>query len=39
MYDPDEVFLLTAAFFKACTFGISPSYISVINVSMYKEKI
>ena len=36
MYDPDGMFLEAVDFFKICSIGTSPGYISVINVGMYK---
>ena len=33
------LFFLTVDFFKVYSIGISPDYISVINVSMYEEMI
>ena len=36
IYDPDGMFLQTVDFFKICSIGTSPGYVSVINVSMYE---
>ena len=36
MYDPDGMFLQTVDFFKICSVGTFPGYISAINVGMYK---
>ena len=36
MYDPDGMFLEAVDFFKICSIGTSPGYISVINVDMYE---
>ena len=36
MHDPDGIFLQTVDFFKICSVGTSPGYISGTNVGMYE---